>query len=81
MKMCQFKALTSPNVFAVHSDYTDKGLLAVGVLALSDDFNPGIHSLYSLDGKFVCSVDIPVLSSPCYGVALSVVTLSNVKAS
>lgn len=43
-----YKALTSPHVFACHcSIETDR--TQVGILILSEDFQPGVHSLYALD--------------------------------
>lgn len=73
-------SLSNPDVFVVHVDEQEQGI-QVGILLLSDNFTPGIHCLYLPDGKFVCSVNIPVLFSPSYGVLLNYAALSNTEAS
>jgi len=52
--------LSSPDVFACKCDRAD-GLLSVGILALNDDFEPGLHSLYDEAGQR-WQVQIPAIA-------------------
>jgi hypothetical protein len=52
--------LSSPNVFACHCESAN-GLLTVGILALNDDFEPGLHRLYDEAGQLY-QVQIPAIA-------------------
>lgn len=52
--------LSSPNVFACRCDRAD-GLLTVGILALNDEFEPGLHRLYDESGQLY-QVQIPAIA-------------------
>ncbi len=67
--MFLLRALSSPDVFAVHCQVEDDGI-QVGILVLGEDFQPGFHSLYDLDTQQRYSVSIPRSSSPQYKVKL-----------
>jgi hypothetical protein len=63
--MSQCRALTSPDVFAVHCQVEDD-CIQVGILVLGEDFQPGFHHLYNLDTQQRYTVSITRPSSPQY---------------
>lgn len=63
------RALTSPDVYAVHCQVEDNGIQA-GILLLSEDFRPGSHFLYDLDTQQRYHVLIETASSPQFKVSL-----------
>lgn len=64
-------ALTSPVVFACHCQPEPNGV-EVGILVFNDDFEPGLHTLYSADREGEShQVYIPILPNPSYNVTLT----------
>lgn len=62
-------ALTNLVVFACHCQPQPQGF-EVGILALSEDFEPGLHTLYNGENESY-QVYIPNLPNPSYHVILN----------
>lgn len=62
--------LTGPDVFACYCEPTTGDRLRVGILAASEDFEPGIHTLYAENGDRHRLI-IPLVSSFTYNIELS----------
>lgn len=63
-------ALACPTVFACHC-HPEAGELRIGILALHEEFEPGIHRLYSLDERQWFNVEIYGLTTtPSYNIVL-----------
>lgn len=70
------RALTNPNVFACRYNVEDHGI-QVGILLLSEDFQPGMHFLYDLDTEQRYHVHIDSVTSPQYTIKLPYAALQN----
>lgn len=68
--MSTVRALVNADVFACHCKFEDS-CIQVGILTLSDEFQPGLHFLYCLNTKQRYSVLIPSAISPQYKVKLN----------
>lgn len=51
-------ALINPHVFACHCE-VEGTILKVGILALGEEFTPGLNTLFTLNGERACIVNIP----------------------
>ena len=67
----QIALLSGSDVFAVCCSVAD-GKLAVGILVLSEDFEPGMHQLWPETGEPIAVV-IPSLPVVSYGVEFDAV--------
>lgn len=76
LKPLLHRALTSPDVFACSYKVEDNGV-QVGILILSEEFQPGLHFLYDLDSEQCYPLQIHSAISPQFKVILPYASISN----